>query len=446
MTARNVRYNATLFYFKDYKRPVTILTTLKKWMGKGYKKSAPRIIPRDQHCISRADISPYALKVLYRLHDAGFEAFLVGGGVRDLLRGQHPKDFDIATNARPEQVKKLFKNCILIGRRFRLAHINFREETIEVATFRADTHKRAKSKENGMILRDNRYGTMVEDAWRRDFTVNALYYNIADFSVVDYTGGLNDLQHQCLRMIGDPEERYREDPVRMLRAIRFAAKLDFQLDPSLAMPLLPLRMLLSHVPAARLFEELLKLFLHGAAQKTADLLIHYQQFEYLFPATAQLINTHPLAKKLVDLALQSTDSRVVAGKSVTVAFLLAAFLWYPMQLEKEKRIKAGERPLFAQEHASDDVIRAQTKHVAIPKRFTQAVQEIWRLQYRLEHPMPHFIERVSATAKFRAAYDFLVLRAATDEPVHKQAEWWTTYQEANPADQEKMVQQLEKKK
>ncbi len=192
-----------------------------------------RIVSRDEHSISRANISENALKVLYRLNKAGYEAYLVGGGVRDLLLGREPKDFDVATDASPEEVRKLFRNCRLIGRRFRLAHVHFGREIIEVATFRAahEPESDGAVSENGMLLRDNVYGTLEEDAWRRDFTVNALYYNIRDFSVVDYTGGMADLQAGRLRIIGDPHERFREDPVRMLRAVRFAAKLGFRIDP-----------------------------------------------------------------------------------------------------------------------------------------------------------------------------------------------------------------------
>ena len=296
--------------------------------GKSFPK--PTIVPRAAHTLSRNQISENALKVLYRLHEAGFSAYLVGGAVRDVLLDEHPKDFDVATDAHPEEIRKLFRNCILIGRRFRLAHVRFRNEVIEVATFRTEAKPVANPK-NDMIMRDNRYGTIVEDAWRRDFTVNALYYNIADFSVVDFTQGLEDLKHRQLRIIGDPELRYREDPVRMLRAIRFAGKLNFGLHPETEEPIKRLSPLLEWVPAARLFEEFLKLFFHGHGQKTFELLCQYDQFQYLFPSTFKAIQLHAQARRLLELTLKSTDDRVKIDKPVTPAFLLAALLWYPLQ-------------------------------------------------------------------------------------------------------------------
>lgn len=267
--------------------------SLAKKLGLGNRKetppavrTAPRIIPRGEHGLSRSNISEAALKVLYRLHKAGYEAYLVGGGVRDMLLGREPKDFDISTNATPEEVKALFRNCILIGRRFRLAHVRYGSEVIEVATFRAHHEAGEEGEgvmENGRILRDNVYGTLEDDAWRRDFTVNALYYNIADFSVVDHTGGMDDIKAGRLRMIGDPQARYREDPVRMLRAVRFAGKLGFRIDEASEQAIMELGGLLEDVPAARLFDEALKMFMSGYAVETYELLRHYRLFGHLFP-------------------------------------------------------------------------------------------------------------------------------------------------------------------
>src|SRR5690606_33324797 len=254
-------------------------------------RPSPKIIPRAEHPISRANISSNALKVLYRLKNAGYSAFIVGGGVRDLLLGRHPKDFDVVTDALPEEVDRLFRNCRLIGRRFRLAHVRFGRDVVEVATFRATGNGEDDARlhdETGRILRDNVYGTIDEDVWRRDFTVNALYYNIADFTLWDYTTGLEDIKSRTLRLIGDPETRYREDPVRMLRAVRLAAKLDFTIAPGTAEPIPRLAPLLADVPPARLFDEVLKLFQSGHAVRSFDLLREHGLFGYLFPRTEEI--------------------------------------------------------------------------------------------------------------------------------------------------------------
>ena len=291
----------------------------------------PTIITRDQHVISRAQISDKALSVLYRLKNAGYGAYLVGGGVRDLSLGREPKDFDVATDATPDEVKALFRNCRLIGRRFRLAHVHWGPEIIEVATFRAmtpdaDSGDKDHVVEDGLVLRDNVYGTIEEDALRRDFTINALYYNIADFSVVDYAGGMADLQAGRLRLIGDPAVRYREDPVRMLRAVRFAAKLGFTIDSATAAPIPRMADLLDDIPPARLFDEVLKLFMAGQGVETFEALRHHGLFRYLFPAsdTALDDDDHGQLITFVARALESTDARVNNDRPVTPAFLFAA--------------------------------------------------------------------------------------------------------------------------
>jgi poly(A) polymerase len=302
--------------------------------------TAPVVVPRAEHSVSRSAISPSALKVLYRLKDAGYQAFLVGGAVRDLLLGRNPKDFDIATNAHPEQVRELFRNCRLIGRRFHLAHVRFGQEIIEVATFRAahtlvdednsvDEDSRRVLDNHGRILRDNLYGSIDEDVWRRDFTANALYYNIADFSIWDYTGGVADANARLLKLIGDPETRYREDPVRMLRAVRFAAKLNFNIDEASSRPIAKLAYMLDGVPAARLFDEVTKLFLAGSALRSFELLREYALLAHLFPDLASALSqaADPTAEKVVQLGLAGTDERVAADKSVTPAFLFAVLLW-----------------------------------------------------------------------------------------------------------------------
>ena len=244
-------------------------------------KPGPRVYARSEHSISRSQVSENALKVLYRLKKAGFEAYLVGGCVRDLLLGREPKDFDVVTDARPDQIKKVFRNCRLVGRRFRLAHVQFGRDIIEVATFRGSVEENSEHRflnEEGRLLRDNQYGNIEEDVWRRDFTVNSLYYNIKDFSVIDYVGGMEDHLSGTLRLIGDPETRFREDPVRMLRAVRFAVKLGFNLHPDSEKPIAGLADLLNNIPPARLFDETLKLFLSGYALQTFEMLRHYDLF------------------------------------------------------------------------------------------------------------------------------------------------------------------------
>jgi poly(A) polymerase len=399
--------------------------------------SEPTIIPRSAHNISRASISPNALKVLYRLKDAGYQAHLVGGGVRDLLLGREPKDFDIATDAHPEKVRELFRNCRLIGRRFRLAHVMFGREIIEVATFRAFQEagqdvSRQHVDADGRIVRDNAYGTIEEDAFRRDFTVNALYYNIADFSIIDYTGGVADIEAGKLRLIGDPETRYREDPVRMLRAVRFATKLGFRLEPRTEAQLTRLAPLLADIPPARLFDEMLKLFLGGAALANFEMLRHYNLFEQLFPFTEQSLaheeNHFPLT--LINRGMENTDARIEQGKPVTPAFLFAVFLWEPVR-ERAARLEAeGQHPAQAMQHASAQIISEQAAIMATPRRFSLPMREIWMLQLRLEQKGGRRSQRVLAHPRFRAAYDFLLLRCESGEVPGEVGAWWTAAQES----------------
>ncbi|MGB1110318.1 MAG: polynucleotide adenylyltransferase PcnB, partial [Gammaproteobacteria bacterium] len=342
-----------------------------------------RVIARPDHCISRSDISQNALKVLYRLNDAGYHAHMVGGGVRDLLLGLHPKDFDVATDATPEQVKDLFRNCRLIGRRFRLAHVHFGKEIIEVATFRAPHDQNDQSAaevddvaatENGRIVRDNVFGTLEEDAIRRDLTINALYYNIDDFSIIDYVGGAQDIEDRLIRLIGDPVQRYREDPVRMLRVIRFAAKLDFDIHASAEAPLRELGELLADVPSARLFEEVNKLFLSGHAVRAYNLLRDYDLFRYLFPATADAIDESendetPFVEPFLLSALASTDRRISEGKPVTPAFLYAALLWEPVRQTALDYSEEDEPDPMDIRDSAYAVADEQRDRVSIPKRF-----------------------------------------------------------------------------
>jgi poly(A) polymerase len=406
---------------------------------------SPRVFSRDEHPISRANISSNALKVLYRLKDAGYQAFLVGGAVRDLLLGITPKDFDVATNAHPDQVKQLFRNCRLIGRRFHLAHVRFGYEVIEVATFRAahttidednsvDEGGHRVLDERGRILRDNLYGTIDEDVWRRDFTANGLYYNIDDFSVWDYVGGVEDARARVLRLIGDPATRYREDPVRMLRAVRFAAKLDFTMHAETATPIPTLAWMVDGVPPARLFDEINKLFLAGTAQRAFELLVQMGLLEHLFPDLATALAEAPdgPAAKLLRLGLQGTDDRVRADKPVTPTFLFAVLLWPAIQRAYERAPHREDAETQELLNACEAITIRQQSRIAVPKRFTLPLREIVGLQPRFSRREGRRALRLLDHPRFRAAYDFLLLRAAAGEVDEELATWWTAIQALTP--------------
>ncbi len=394
----------------------------------------PKIIPRPEHNVSRSEISTAALKVLYRLHKSGYQAFLVGGGVRDALLELHPKDFDIATDAHPDEVKALFSNCRLIGRRFRLAHVRFGREVIEVATFRASVdaeadHADSVHDDEGRILRDNVYGTVHEDVWRRDFTCNALYYNIADFSIWDYVGGLDDVKQRRLVLIGDADTRLREDPVRMLRAVRFAGKLDFTIDQSVEKAMKGAVELLRNVPPARLFDEFLKMFQAGHALNTFRLLRKYDLFRQLFPETDEYLDNDKTFLKFVESALINTDRRVAAEQSVTPMFLIGVFLWAPVR-ERAQQLRDDEGMSVAQSltGAGWDITGLQQSRIAIPKRFTAPMREMLSLQPRFEVINGRRSLRLLEHRRFRAAYDFFVLRAEVGEVDEKLAKFWTDVQ------------------
>jgi poly(A) polymerase len=470
--------------------------------------ATPRIIPRSEHAISRSHISANALRVLYRLHEAGFQAFLVGGCVRDLLLGLEPKDFDVATDALPEQVKRLFRNSRLVGRRFRLAHVFFGREIIEVATFRAtsaplqgeepladadpedgeapelddaeiDTesleepdappeaadappariaHTGAREASanddfddrhvdvHGRILRDNVYGTIEEDVWRRDFTANALYYNIADFSIWDYVDGARDIQSRTLRLIGDPETRFREDPVRLLRAARFEAKLGFHLDSATGKQIKPLRDLLASVPPARLFDETLKLFLTGHGAKSFEVLRRRGLLAALLPTVDAYFESHPdsVVEKLLVQGLVNTDARVVADKPVTPTFLFALLLYGPIAQHIEAAPPARWHELATILDACDRATREAQTRIAIPKRFALGVREMFALQPRLEHPRGRRALRVLEHPRFRAAYDLLLLRAQYGLAPEAMAKWWTELQEASVEERGRMADAMGK--
>lgn len=404
-----------------------------------------RIYGRAEHTISRSQISENALKVLYRLQKEGFDAYLVGGCVRDLLLGREPKDFDVVTNADPEQIRKVFRNCRLIGRRFRLAHVHFGKEVIEVATFRgagAEQNDDQVLNKEGRLLRDNVYGTIEEDVWRRDFTVNALYYNIKDFSVVDYTGGMDDHKAATLRLIGDPETRFREDPVRMLRAVRFAVKLGFKLHPDCEKSMHEVAELLSSIPSARLYDEALKLFLSGYALQTFEMLRHYGLFQVLFPATegSLAVEDNGFPRLLLIKALGNSDNRIAEGKTVTAYFLLAAFLWDPVQILAKEKMKRGIVEFIAYQDAANEVISRQVKSTALPRHITMAMREVWSLQPKFNSRIGSKPSRLLTHPRFRAGYDFLLLRAETGGADPELAEWWRKYQDAGETEQRKMTQ------
>lgn len=393
----------------------------------------PQIIPRSKHGVSRSNISENALKVLYCLQNAGYQAYLVGGGVRDILLGRKPKDFDLATDAHPEQIKQLFKNCRLIGRRFRLAHVFFGRDIIEVSTFRASHIGAVDGKgheKDGRITRDNVYGKLDDDVWRRDFTVNALYYNIEDYSIVDYVGGLEDIQNKQLRVIGVPEDRYREDPVRMLRAIRFAIQLGFSIHPISKQSIYDLAPLLEEIPEARLFEEFLKLFMGGQSEKAYQQLREYGLFAMLFPQTEEFLNRNEqFIHKLLASAFRNTDMRLSEDKPVTPAFLLATLLWMPVRDLADLHTSNGLPEMDSIRIAGSTVISRQTKSTSMPRRFTYMARDIWLLQLRLKNIHGKHPLRLLAHRRFRAAYDFLLLRAEAGEDTQELADWWTVFQE-----------------
>jgi len=460
--------------------------------------AAPRIIPRSEHAISRSHISPNALRVLYRLREAGFQAFLVGGCVRDLLLGLEPKDFDVATDALPEEVKRLFRNCRLVGRRFRLAHVFFGRDTIEVATFRAtsapsqgeeplpdadpedgeaaelddpdleaepvpsptraalerpsrgrgeadpDAGAELTFDASGRILRDNVYGTIDEDVWRRDFTVNALYYNIADFSLWDYVGGAEDIKTRTLRLIGDPETRFREDPVRMLRAARFEAKLGFQIEPATAKPIGTLRQLLAGVPPARLFDETLKLFLTGHGARGFEVLRSRGLLAALLPTVDAYFGSHPgsVVEKLLLQGLKNTDARFLADKPVTPTFLFALLLYGPIAGIIEAAPPERWHELATILEACDRATREAQARLAIPRRFSLGVREMFALQPRLEHPRGRRSLRLLEQPRFRAGYDLLLLRAEHGLAPPDVAQWWTRLQQVPPEERARMADAL----
>ena len=397
-----------------------------------------RIISQAEHGIDSA-ISQSAIAVIARLREAGYDAYIVGGAVRDLMLGKHPKDFDVATNATPEQVKAQFRNARTIGRRFQIIHVRMGREIIEITTYRGHHNSNnAKSttslqSDKGLLLRDNVYGTLEEDATRRDLTINAMYYDPFEQTVLDQKGGSNDIKARLVRIIGDAATRYREDPVRILRVIRFSAKLQFNIESNTEHEIQPCGSLLSEIPAARLFDECLKLFMTGHAETIFLLLYKHNLLQYLFPEPAHLIAQNPRYKKIVALAMASTDHRIQHNRSVTPAFLLAALLWPAVQTLSETLIHADEEvPTQAMNSAGKQVSADICLHTAIPKRFAIPMREMWGMQPKLERRQTKQIKDILANRRFRAAYDLLLLREESGENLNGAGIFWTEQQQLHP--------------
>ncbi|GGE59791.1 MAG TPA: polynucleotide adenylyltransferase PcnB [Paenalcaligenes hominis] len=376
-----------------------------------------------QHHIDRRLVSRHAIKVCEVLQDKGYEAYIVGGAVRDLIVGLEPKDFDVATNATPEQVRALFRRARIIGRRFKLVHVVFGREIIETSTFRTDAKETEIVDAHGRILQDNDYGELKDDALRRDFTLNALYYDPTTETVIDYHNGVHDLTHRTVRIIGDATTRYREDPVRMLRAVRFAAKLDATIDPTTHAPIPQLANLINHVPESRLFDESIKLLSCGNALHCLKLIHQEGLHQHLFPQLDLLLADED-ALAFIDNALARTDSRVRSGRTISPSFLFATLLWPTVKQKWLAYQKQGQPAAQAIAEASDEALALQAKAMPIQKRFQADMREIWFTQARFDRVNNRAIWRMLEQPRFRASVDFLQLRAAVREVDSVEAQWW----------------------
>nr|WP_255988743.1 polynucleotide adenylyltransferase PcnB [Chitinolyticbacter albus] len=407
----------------------TTPTMIRKLIGKVLRRPGRQVLHAKHYGVRREHIHHGALKVCDRLQDAGFEAYVVGGAVRDLILGKHPKDFDVATNATPEQVKHVFHRARIIGRRFRIVHVPFwehgEEEIIEVTTFRGASD--APTDATGRILRDNVYGNIEEDAARRDFTVNALYYDPSREEILDFHHGVDDLTGRKLAMIGDPSLRYREDPVRMLRAVRLSAKLGLTITPLTRKPIPELAPLLENIPSARLFDEMMKLLFSGKAWDCLMTLREHGLHKPLFPLLDKLLS-EPATKAFLQKALANTDTRIAEDKPVSAGFLFAALLWHEVEALWQKKTAASEYPVPALVDAMNEVEDKVEKRLAIPKRYGTAMKEIWMLQPRFEQRIGQRPFRLMEQPRFRAGYDFLLLRAECGLVEAELAEWWTQFQ------------------
>ena len=401
----------------------------------------PAHIPASRHGIRRTQLSPAAVKVCSTLQESGHAAFVVGGAVRDLLIGHTPKDYDVATSATPEEVRTVFRRSRIIGRRFKIVHVMHGRETIEVSTFRAPQNTDdTLTDEHGRVLRDNVYGSLAEDATRRDFTANALYYDPSRDLIIDYHHGVADIEQKTLRMIGDPRTRYREDPVRMLRAVRLAAKLDLVIDPAARTPIREMASLLENVPPARLFDEMLKLLFSGHAVSCLRELRAQGLHHGLLPLL-DVILEQPQGEKFVWLALENTDQRVRQEKSVSPGFLFATLLWHEVLTTWERLKNEGEHAQPALFDAMDQVLNAQARKLAITRKISSDIKEIWALQPRFEKRGGRAPYRLIEQPRYRAGWDFLRLRAQADEVPMEWVEWWNTFAHANHDTREELIRQ-----
>jgi poly(A) polymerase len=415
--------------------------TIKNFVSRLFSAPArgPERLSRDKHGIDRRNVSRHAIKVCEVLNHEGYDAYIVGGAVRDLIVGLEPKDFDVATNATPEQIRPLFRRARIIGRRFQLVHVVFGQEIIETSTFRANAAGDEDTDEHGRILRDNLFGTQEEDAARRDFTLNALYYDPIKEEVIDYHRGVSDLKHRVVRMIGDPEKRYREDPVRMLRAMRFAAKLNATIDPATREPIVRMSELIEHVPASRLFDETLKLLTCGHAMDCLRQLQSVGLHKGLLPLM-DVIFQEEGGEQFVELALARTDARVRSGKTISPSFLFAALLWKLVNKRWQAICAGGEHPAQALLLAADSVVEEQTRKLSIQKRYQADMREIWFMQARFERVNTKAIWRMLEQPRFRAAVDFLQLRAEAREVDSVMAQWWMDLANADDALRAEMIE------
>ncbi len=398
----------------------------------------PAILGPKEHGINPQLLSPNAVRVTQTLQEAGFNAFVVGGAVRDLLLGHKPKDFDIATNATPEQIKRLFRRAFIIGKRFQIVHVMLGQEQLEVTTFRGASSDGSPKDEHGRVLRDNTFGEQHEDAVRRDFTVNAMYYDPAKQTVLDYHGGIADIRNKTLRMIGVPEARFREDPVRLLRVVRFAAKLGFTIDPATRAPLQVMAPLIDNVPTARVFDEMLKLLMSGHALACLRQLRHEGLHHGLLPLL-DVVLEQPLGEKFVTLALASTDKRVQQGKPVSPGFLFASLLWHQVVEKWNAYQAAGEYPIPALHLAADDVLNTQTENLALQRKIASDMRDIWAMQPRFERRIGKSPYKMLEHMRWRAGYDFLLLRCASGEIDSELGEWWTAFVEADGPGREALL-------
>lgn len=403
-------------------------------------KSKLQTYNQSQHGISTNSISPSAQAIITRLLENGYQAYIVGGAVRDLILGFTPKDFDIATNATPDQIKDVFKkHCRLIGRRFRLAHVYHNREMYEVATFRGAAQEGERILKQGHIIRDNVYGTIEQDAIRRDFTCNALYFDIENANVLDFCGGVSDIHARQLKFIGEDNQRIIEDPIRMIRAVRFQAKLALKMSKTIQQAILKQHKTLENVSYARLFDELVKLFHCGQAFIAHQLMNELQLFQHIFPQAVKAINKQELSIKFVESALKSTDSRIQAQKSVTPIFLFACFLWPLQKLKTKKHLDHGVSPFDAINKAANEVFEISLYTLSIPRMVQIGIRNIWLLQNRFYRTRGKRVFSTLEHPRFRAAYDFLLLRQDESDEIRRLADWWTNIQTASKTQQRDLV-------